>query len=112
TALEVAQITLQRFTEQGPGEQALEEARQNITGGFALDLAGNRKLANYLGLIAFYHLPLDYLQNFVSLMNNISLEQVKDAWQRHIQPDRLITVVVGGGENAPDSSAQPLKKGS
>ncbi|MCB1769814.1 MAG: insulinase family protein [Candidatus Competibacteraceae bacterium] len=112
TALEVAQATLRQFTEQGPGEQALEEARQNITGGFALDLAGNRKLANYLGLIAFYHLPLDYLQNFVSLMNNISLEQVKDAWQRHIQPDRLITVVVGGGENAPDSSAQSLKKGS
>ncbi|MBS1220983.1 MAG: hypothetical protein H6R23_603, partial [Proteobacteria bacterium] len=28
----------------------------------------------------------------------ISLEQVKTAWQRHVQPDRLITVIVGGGE--------------
>ncbi|MCB1919460.1 MAG: insulinase family protein [Candidatus Competibacteraceae bacterium] len=104
TALEVAKTTLRQFTTQGPEAQALKEARQNITGGFALDLAGNRKLANYLGMIAFYGLPLDYLQNFVSLMNNIALDQVTGAWRRHIQPDRLITVIVGGGQDAPDSS--------
>ncbi|HRX71087.1 MAG: insulinase family protein [Candidatus Competibacteraceae bacterium] len=104
TALEVAKTALRQFTAQGPEAQALEEARQNITGGFALDLAGNRKLANYLGMIAFYGLPLDYLQNFVSVMNDITLDQVTGAWRRHIQPDRLITVIVGGGQDAPDSS--------
>jgi zinc protease len=97
TALEVAQTTLREFTAQGPQVQALEEARQNITGGFALDLAGNGKLASALGGIAFYGLPLDYLQNYIGMMNGISLEQVKSALQRHIQPDRLITVIVGGG---------------
>jgi len=103
TALKVAQTTLRQFTTQGPEAQALKEARQNITGGFALNLAGNRKLTNYLGMIAFYDLPLDYLQNFVSTMNDISLNQVKNSWQRHIQPDRLITVIVGGGQDVPDS---------
>lgn len=106
TALDVAYTTLRQFTMQGPDAQALEEARQNITGGFALDLAGNRKLANYLGMIAFYGLPLDYLQNFVSVMNNISLDQVTASWQRHIQPDRLITVIVGGDQAAPTLPSQ------
>ena len=101
TALQVAQTTLRQFSADGPDPQMLEEARQNITGGFALDLAGNGKLANYLGLIAFYGLPLDYLQTFIATMNGISLEQVKTAWQRHIQPDRQIVVIVGGGQNAP-----------
>lgn len=110
TALEVAYTTLRQFTTQGPDAQALEEARQNITGGFALDLAGNRKLANYLGMIAFYGLPLDYLQNFVSIMNHINLDQVKTSWQRHIQPDRLITVIVGGDQAAPASSGQQPKQ--
>ena len=97
-ALQVAQTTLREFTANGPDPRILEEARQNITGGFALDLAGNGKLAGTLGSIAFHGLPLDYLQNYISMMNGISLEQVKTAWQRHVQPDRLITVIVGGGE--------------
>ncbi len=101
TALQVAQTTLREFTANGPNPQILEEARQNITGGFALDLAGNGKLAGALGSIAFYGLPLDYLQNYIGTMNGISLEQVKVAWQRRVQPDRSITVIVGGGQAAP-----------
>ncbi|HOW76698.1 MAG TPA: pitrilysin family protein [Candidatus Competibacteraceae bacterium] len=104
TALQVAQTTLREFTAKGPESPVLEEARQNITGGFALDIAGNGKLVNYLGSIAFYGLPLDYLQNFIGVMNGISLDQVKSAWQRHIQPDRLITVIVGGPALTPSSA--------
>lgn len=96
TALEVAEATLCRFTTNGIPAQQLEEARQNITGGFALGLAGNSKLVNYLGLMAFYGLPLDYLDTFISRINAISAEQVQSAWQRHIQPQRLIRVIVGG----------------
>ena len=111
TALQVTQTTLREFTDKGPAAQALEEARQNITGGFALDLAGNGKLAGALGLIAFYGLPLDYLQNYIGLMNGITLEQAKATWQRHVQPDKLITVIVGGGQAAPSAptSASPAK---
>jgi zinc protease len=105
TALQVAQTTLREFTANGPDPQLLEEARQNITGGFALDLAGNGKLAGALGSIAFHGLPLDYLQNYISMMNGINLEQVKAAWQRHVQPERLITVIVGGDPATPKPAA-------
>ena len=109
TALQVAQTTLREFTANGPGAQALEEARQNITGGFALDLAGNGKLAGALGSIAFYGLPLDYLQNYIGTVNGITLAQVKTAWQRHVQPDKLITVIVGGGRPAQAPSGDPSR---
>lgn len=105
TALQVTQTTLREFTNNGPAAQVLEEARQNITGGFALDLAGNGKLAGALGLIAFYGLPLDYLQNYIGMMNGITLEQAKATWQRHIRPDQLITVIVGGGQPSPSAPA-------
>ncbi|MFO1372533.1 MAG: pitrilysin family protein [Candidatus Competibacteraceae bacterium] len=107
TAIQVAQTTLREFTANGPNAQALEEARQNITGGFALDLAGNGKLASHLGSIAFYGLPLDYLQTFIGTINGINLEQVKTTWQQHIQPDRLITVIVGGGQPAQTPPSAP-----
>ena len=100
TALQVAHATLREFTANGPDAPTLEEARQNITGGFALDLAGNSKLVNHLGGIAFYGLPLDYLQTYIDVINGISLDQVKTAWQRHVQPDKLLTVIVGGGQPA------------
>jgi zinc protease len=109
TALQVAQTTLREFTANGPNPQVLEEARQNITGGFALDIAGNGKLANALGGIAFYGLPLDYLQNYIGTMNGITLDQVKAAWQRHVQPDRLLTVIVGGGPTVPAAPTIPAK---
>lgn len=108
TALQVAQATLREFTAQGPNPQRLEEARRNITGGFALDLAGNGKLADALSGIAFYGLPLDYLQNYIGLINGITLEQATSAWQRHVQPDRLITVIVGGPATAPQPPAAPV----
>ncbi len=107
TALEVAQTTLREFTTDGPEAQALEEARQNITGGFALDLAGNSKLANYLGVIAFYGLPLDYLKNFIGVMNDITLEQVRTAWQRRVRPEHMVTVIVGGEPVMPAPPTTP-----
>ncbi|CDI02042.1 putative Peptidase M16-like protein [Candidatus Competibacter denitrificans Run_A_D11] len=111
TALQVTQTTLREFTSSGSTAQALEEARQNITGGFALDLAGNGKLAGALGLIAFYGLPLDYLQNYIGMINGITLEQAKTTWQRQVQPDKLITVIVGGGQSTPSApvNASPVK---
>ena len=112
TALQVAQTTLREFTANGPDAQALEEARQNITGGFALDLAGNGKLANYLGVIAFHQLPLDYLQNYLGIMNGITLEQARTAWQRRVQPDKLITVIVGGDQPAQSKPGSAGSTGS
>jgi zinc protease len=110
TALQVAHATLRAFAADGPDPRALEEARQNITGGFALDLAGNGKLAGALGSIAFHGLPLDYLQNYIGTMNGITLEQVKSAWRRRVQQDKLIIVIVGGGQpaqTAPGGSSRP-----
>ena len=112
TALQVAQTTLREFTANGPDAQALEEARRNITGGFALDLAGNGKLANYLGVIAFHQLPLDYLQNYLGIMNGITLEQARTAWQRRVQPDKLITVIVGGDQPAQSKPGSAGSTGS
>lgn len=96
TALEVAETTLRQFTTNGAPTQQLEEARQNISAGFALGLAGNGKLVNQLGMMAFYGLPLDYLDTFTSRINAISAQQVQSAWQRHVQPQRLLKVIVGG----------------
>jgi zinc protease len=95
-AVQVMQDTLRDFVSNGPTPENLDAARQNITGGFALRLDSNGKIVQYLAMIGFYNLPLDYLENFPGKIEAVSQEQVNAALRRRIDPDQLLTVIVGG----------------
>jgi len=96
-AVKLVQTILQGFVAQGPVVAELQMARQNITGGFALRIDSNADLVQTLASIGFYQLPLDYLQTYTARIDALTLEQVRQAFQQHIQPDKLLTVIVGGG---------------
>lgn len=100
-ALEVAQATLAEFVGNGPTAAELEAAKRNIVGSFPLRIDSNRKIHEYLALIGFYRLPLTYLEDFVDNVEKITAAQVRDAFQRRIKPDRMVTVVVGADEAKP-----------
>ncbi|MEA3639887.1 MAG: pitrilysin family protein [Lamprobacter sp.] len=88
--------TLRRFIEEGPTDEQLEAAVKNITGGFPLRIAGNGKIVSYLAVIGFYDLPLDYLEVFPERIRALTAEQIRDAFQRRVDPSRLAQVAVGG----------------
>ena len=94
-ALQVAKNTLERFIREGPTAEELKAAKQNITGGFPLRIASNGNIVEYLAVIGFYDLPLDYLDSFNSKVEAVTREQIKDAFKRRIDPDRLVRVQVG-----------------
>jgi len=96
-ALKVAQATLKQFIAEGPSEAELTQAKSNLTGGFPLRIDSNKKILDYLSLIGFYKLPLDYLDTWVDKVNAVDVAAVKQAFARRIDPDRLVTVVVGAG---------------
>ncbi len=95
-ALKVMQATLAEFIKNGPTAEELKLAKQNITGGFALRLDSNSKIVGHVNRIGFYGLPLDYLVIFNDNINAVTIQQIKDAYQRRIHADKMITVVVGG----------------
>jgi len=96
-ALKVAQATLRDFIATGPSEAELTQAKSNLTGGFPLRIDSNRKILEYLAAIGFYRLPLDYLDTWVDRVEAVDVETVKQAFARHIDPDKLAVVVVGAG---------------
>jgi zinc protease len=100
-ALGVVQKTLSEFVAEGPTEQELAAAKQNIIGGFPLRIDSNRKIHEYLALIGFYRLPLAYLEDFVKNVERVTLAGVKDAFKRRVHPDKMVTVVVGAEEEKP-----------
>jgi len=94
-AIKVLRDTLEKFVKDGPTAKELEASKKNITGGFALRVDSNKKIADYLALIGFYNLPLDYLDTFIARMNAVTLQQVKDAFKRRVEPGKMVTVIVG-----------------
>ena len=99
-ALKVARDTLQQFVTEGPTEAELTQAKANLTGGFPLRIDSNKKILEYLSLIGFYKLPVDYLDTWVARINAVDVNAVKQAFARHVRPDQMATVVVGAAARA------------
>lgn len=96
-ALAVVRATLAGFLADGPTDQELAEAKQNIVGGFPLRIDSNRKILDFLGVIGFYGLPLTYLEDYVASVQKVSAKEIRDAFARRVDPARMATVIVGAG---------------
>jgi len=94
-AIDVVRTVLQDYIDNGPVIEELALAKRNITGGFPVNISSNSKIAGYISMIGFYDLPLDYLDNFNNNINAVTIEQIKDAFKRRLDPTRMVTVTVG-----------------
>lgn len=98
-ALQVMQAVSDQFFTTGPTVAQLRAAQQHLIGGFPLQVASNRQIVEYIAMIGFYRLPLDWLETLPDKIAAVSVEQIRSAWQRRIRPQSPVTVIVGGGEN-------------
>jgi len=97
-ALELARSVVGEFVTHGPTEAELKAAKKSLVGGFPLRIDTNRKILDQIAVIGFYRLPLDWLDEFPARVQGVTLAQVKSAFARRIDPEKLSIVVVG----APD----------
>jgi zinc protease len=94
-AIALVDENLQKFIQQGPTEEELEEARLNITGSFPLRMVSNKSIVENLAVIGFYDLPLDYLDEYNKHIEAVTIEQITDAYKRLVHPDKMATIIVG-----------------
>jgi zinc protease len=95
-ALDLLKENIKRFVARGPTAEELQKAVQNITGGFPLQINSNKKLVEYLAVLAFYDMPLDYLDTFNSRVQAVNVDSIRDAFHRRLDVTRMATVTVGG----------------
>jgi zinc protease len=96
-ALDLARDVLARFVAEGPTEAELQAAKDNLIGGFALLLDGNLKLLDNVANIAWNGLALDYLETWTQQIERLTVADIHAAFARTLQPDRMVTVVLGAG---------------
>jgi zinc protease len=97
-AVQVAKDVLADFVAHGPTEAELKAAKDNLMGGFALRVDSNRKLLDNMANIAWNQLPLNYLDTWTQQIDQVSTAQIKAAFARKLQPQKMVTVVLGAGE--------------
>jgi len=100
--VKVMKQTIDDFIKNGPTAKQLKDAKKNITGGFPLKIDSNSDIIAYISMIGFYGLPLDYLDTFTDKVKAVTVNDIRSAFQRHLDPDHFVTVEVGPAASGSD----------
>ena len=95
-ALDVARQVVKDFVTNGPNEAEVKAAKDNLIGGFALLIDSNRKLLGNISNIAWYDLPTTYLDTWTAQIDKVTVQDIKAAMASKLQPDKMVTVILGG----------------
>ncbi|MDY7025022.1 MAG: pitrilysin family protein [Pseudomonadota bacterium] len=94
-ALKSVQGELDAWYQQGITEDELARAKAKLRLSMAQLMTQNGATNSYLSLMAYEHLPVDYLQRFLSHIESLELKEVDQAIQRHIKPSAMLITVLG-----------------
>jgi zinc protease len=101
-ALKVVRDTLERYLADGPTDEELKQAKDNLVGGFPLRLDSNGKILSYLAMMDFYRLPSDWLDTYPKKVAAVTRDEVVKAMRARLKPADMVTVIVGGQRGAGD----------
>ncbi|KTG16211.1 MULTISPECIES: pitrilysin family protein [unclassified Guyparkeria] len=92
------------FIDNGPTGEEVGDSQANLVGGFPMRLNSNRKITEQAGALAFLGLPLDYFDDYTDRVRSVDADGIEAAFERHIDPQRRIEVIVGpdGGKRSDD----------
>ena len=99
-AIELIFGEIRRFVEAGVSRTELLENQANFIGRLPMQLESNEGVAGALTHIERYQLGLDYYQRYPELMASITREQVREAAERFLNPERLAVAIAGPKETA------------
>ena len=94
-ALQLVREVVSKFVANGPTAAELQAAKDNLIGGFPLLIDSNRKLLGNVANIAWNGLPLDYLDTWTQQVQKLKQADIRVAFARKLQPEKMVTVVLG-----------------
>jgi zinc protease len=94
-SISVIQEELSRIAANGPSAEELDNAKNYLTGSYALRFDSSTKIANTLLWIQIEDLGIDYIDKRNAMVDAVTLEDVKRVAAKLIKPGNLIITVVG-----------------
>lgn len=99
--VQVVKDTLAQFAAGGPTQQELDDAKTYLTGSFPLAFAQNSGTASQLGTFERQNLDIGYVARRNSLIQAVTLADVKRVSKRLFDPARLTVVIAGSPSGSP-----------
>jgi zinc protease len=87
--------TMTKFSSDGPTPQELGDAKTYLTGSYPLAFSSNAGIAGQLSSFQRSGMPVDYVAKRNSLINAITLDDVKRVAKKWFDPKRITVVVAG-----------------
>lgn len=103
-AIESIRGILRALRQDGPTEDEVREAKEASLNSFVFSVEGTVNYLNALLYYDFYGYPPDYLETYRDTLSRVTREQVARAARKHLDPERLVVLVVGD----PKGFARPL----
>jgi zinc protease len=94
-AIQVIRDILKQMREQGPTDQEVRDAKEASVNSFVFSVDGTVPYMQAFLYYDSYGYPADYLQTYRDNISKVTREQVLGAARKHIDPDRLVVLVVG-----------------
>lgn len=88
-------VEIKRIVEEPVSEEDLADNKANFTGRLPLTLESNEGVAGSILNMETYKLGLDYLRNYATMINAITVEQVQAAAQKYLSPTAYALAVAG-----------------
>ena len=95
-SVQLLRDTIARFIEDGPSDEEVNAAKNNLINGYPLRLDSNSKLLENISAIAWLGLPLDTLDQWTHQVKNVTKDDIQKAFKKNLDMQRMVTVVVGG----------------
>jgi zinc protease len=94
-ALQATREVMRHMAQDGPTQEELDETKTYLTGSYALRFDSTGRIAGYLTTLQERGRPLNFANIRNSLIEAVTLAQVKDVARKLIDPDRMNVVAVG-----------------
>jgi zinc protease len=91
-----------RMAADGPTERELEESRQFLVGSLPRRLETNGGIANFLQMVEFFNLGMDYDLRVPDLLARVTRDEVHAAARAVLDPAKAAVVVAGPYPKSPD----------
>jgi zinc protease len=94
-AIELITTELKKYTAEPVTPQELADVQSNYIGRLPLSLESNSGVASALLTIERYQLGLDYLQEYETMIREVTAESILEASRQYLDPDRLVISTAG-----------------
>lgn len=81
-------------------DKELSDAKSYLTGSFPRRLDTNRKIADFLTMVEFYNLGLDYAKKYPEYINSVTKEDIQRVANKYLEPENCVLVVIADQKKA------------